>query len=259
VLVCVKSAQSEEVGEALSGVLSSTCPVVSLQNGVRNADVLGHALGRERVQAGIVSFNVVSKGEGRFHQGTSGPLMIERGPGAVTRALEATGLGVEVRDDLAPDQWAKLLVNLNNAVSALSGAPTRSLILEPVYRKIIARVVEEGLSVLRAAGIRPAALRGVPMRLLPTLFRLPTPIVRVVMKRPMRADPEARSSMWEDLERRRPTEVDYLNGEIVRLAEDVGAPAPVNRRIVALIREAEAAGKGSPGIEGHALLRAIAG
>ncbi|MFK7991372.1 MAG: 2-dehydropantoate 2-reductase [Sandaracinaceae bacterium] len=257
VFVCVKSAQSEEVGRALNEVLSKDCAVVSLQNGVRNADVLGEALGRARVQAGIVSFNVVSKGDGRFHQGTSGPLMIERGPEFVTRALEATGLDVEVRDDLAPDQWAKLLVNLNNAVSALSGAQTRSLILEPVYRRIIALVVEEGLAVLRAAQVRPASLRGVPMGILPTLFRLPTPIVRLVMRKPMRADPEARSSMWEDLERRRPTEVHFLNGEIVRLAASCGVPAPVNTKIVQLIREAEAAGAGSPNIEGEALLRAV--
>lgn len=257
VLVCVKSAQSEEVGAALAEVLPEGGAVISLQNGVRNAEVLGAALGRPRVRAGIVSFNVVSKGDGRFHQGTSGPLMIEGSPSAATRALERTGLGVELRQDLAPDQWAKLLVNLNNAVSALSGAPTRSLILEPVYRRIIARVVEEGLAVLRAAGVKPAALRGVPMGVLPTLFRLPTPLVRLVMRKPMRADPEARSSMWEDLERRRKTEVDYLNGEVVRLAEAHGVPAPVNRKIVELIREAEAAGAGSPCIAGEALLRAV--
>ena len=59
-------------------------------------------------------------------------------------------------------------------------------------------------------------------------------------------DPEARSSMWEDLERRRPTEIDYLQGAIVAMAAKLGVPVPINARIAELVRAAEAAGGGSP-------------
>jgi 2-dehydropantoate 2-reductase len=69
----------------------------------------------------------------------------------------------------------------------------------------------------------------------------------------MKVDPEARSSMWEDLTRGRPTEVDYLNGEIVRMAEKVGARAPINARIVELVKAAERKGPGSPGLDPRAL------
>jgi len=257
VLCCVKSAQTEEVARALAPVLAPDAVVLSLQNGVRNAEVLRAGLPGRTIVPAVVSFNVVPHGDGVFHQTTSGPLMLEIGDQgrarAVARALAAAGLDVVVRADLGPDQWTKLVVNLNNAVSALSGAPTRELLLSPGYRRIIAALVDEALAVLRAAGIRPAPLRGVPLRLMPKVMRLPTPLVRLVTRSQMKVDPEARSSMWQDLTQRRATEVEHLNGEIVRLAGEAGVPAPINRRMVDLVHEAESRGAGSPGLDAEAL------
>lgn len=257
VLCCVKSAQTEEVAGQLAAVLRPDALVASLQNGVGNAAVLRAHLGARPVLAGIVSFNVVERDDGTFHRATGGPLMLERAASptarALARALDATGIGYEERLDLAPDQWTKLLINLNNAVSALSGAPTRTLILSPAYRRILAALIGEGLAVLRRAGIKPAPLRGIPIRLLPHVLRMPTLIVRAVSRAQLQIDPEARSSMWQDLSRGRATEVDYLNGELVRLAERGGTDAPLNRRIVALVHEAEARGAGSPGLAADVL------
>ena len=261
VLVCVKSGQTAEVARQLAAVVRPDAVVASLQNGVGNAEALRAQLPGRTVLPGVVSFNVVPHGGGVFHQTTSGPLMLGTGDDPRARALVSTlaaaGLDTETRADLAPDQWTKLVVNLNNAISALSGAPTRSLILSPGYRRVIAAVVGEALAVLRAATIRPAALRGVPLRLMPVVMRLPTPLVRLITGAQLKVDPEARSSMWQDLERRRPTEVDHLNGEIVRLAERTGAAAPLNRRIVELVHQAEAAGAGSPGLAADALWAAL--
>lgn len=257
VLCCVKSAQTGEVGRTLAGVLRADCVIASLQNGVRNAGSLRAALPDREVLAAIVGFNVVSRGDGVFQRGTSGPLSFETSSNAAARALlaalRATGLEIEVHRDLAPHQWTKLLINLNNAVSALSGVPTRDLLLSPGYRRIIAALADEALVVLRVAGIRPAPMRGVPIRLMPRVMRLPTPLVWLVTRAQMRVDPQARSSMWEDLTRRRLTEVDYLNGEIAHLAERHGRDAPLNRRIVDLVHAAEAAGSGPPDLDAAAL------
>ena len=227
ILVCVKSAATASVGQTLTEIIKPDGVVASLQNGVRNADLLREALGDREVLAAIVGFNVLSRGEGLFHRAMSGDLMLEspqrRGARELVAALDATTLGVQTRVDLAPDQWTKLMVNLNNAVSALSGAPTRQLLLSPVYRRIISAIISEALAVLKAANIRPAKLRGVPIGVMPHMLKLPTPLVRVLTRAQMRVDPEARSSMWEDLCRKRKTEVEFLNGEIVRLAEEVGA------------------------------------
>lgn len=261
VLVCVKSAQTEEVARGLAAVLPRDAAVASLQNGLSNAPTLRAHLPERRVLAGIVSYNVVSRGN-LFHRTMNGPLMLEA-PGdhpharALVDALVAAGLHVTTHADLAPDQWTKLLVNLNNAVSALSGAPTRELLLSPGYRRVVAAVVAEAIAVLKVAGIKPARLRGVPIGFMPHVMRMPTPVVRVVTRAQMKVDPAARSSMWEDLERRRATEVDFLNGEIVRLADKVGARAPLNARIVELVHAAEAAAAGSPRLSARALWAAL--
>jgi 2-dehydropantoate 2-reductase len=83
---------------------------------------------------------------------------------------------------------------------------------------------------------------------MPPLLRLPDTIFEALLGRTMKIDPEARSSMWEDLQRGRRTEIDYLQGVITEIADRRGLQAPLSRRIVALIRKAEADGKGSPGL-----------
>ena len=158
---------------------------------------------------------------------------------------------------IAPEQWTKLLLNLNNAVSALSGAPTRDMILSRPYRRVIATLINEGLDVLHEAGIRPANFHGVPLRVMSFILKLPTPIVRTVIRAQLRVDPEARTSMWTDLERGRPTEVDFLNGEIVRLADQLGIAAPINQRIAELVHEAERASAGSPQMSAETLLHSL--
>lgn len=91
------------------------------------------------------------------------------------------------------------------------------------------------------------------MQLVPHALRLPTALVRIVARAQLEIDPEARSSMWEDLTANRATEVDWLNGEVVRLAESCGAQAPLNRRIVELVHEAERRGAGSPKLSAEEL------
>ena len=250
VLVCVKSAHTEAAAEAMLPVLSDDCVVVSMQNGLANPPILKRILGPRPIVPCIVGFNVVSRERALFHRAFSGTLMFERSAAAsdIIAACSRAQLDVEVRDELLPDQCTKLVVNLNNAVSALSGAPSRQLLHDPGYRRIVGAVIGEALDVLAAAGIKPAPLRGVPLGVMRTVLKLPTPLVRLVTRAQMRVDPEPRSSMWEDLDKGRPTEIDYLNGEIVKLADEIGAPAPVNRRIVALVREAEKTSPGSPNI-----------
>jgi 2-dehydropantoate 2-reductase len=83
---------------------------------------------------------------------------------------------------------------------------------------------------------------------MPPLLRLPDMIFEAMLWRTMKIDPEARSSMWEDLQRGRRTEVDYFQGVVTEIAERRGLDVPLSRRVVELIRKAETAGKGSPGL-----------
>lgn len=258
ILCCVKSQHTEAAARELAAVVPADALVVSLQNGVRNPDTLRAGLPGRRIVPAIVSWNVVAV-DGVYRRTTSGPLVLERTDAAraLVAAIRAGGIPVEEHAALAPHQWTKLLVNLNNAVSALTDVSTATLLLEPGYRCTIAALADEGLAVLRAAGVKPARFNGVPIALMPKVLRLPTFLVRLVTRAQLKVDPAARSSMWQDLAAGRATEVDYLNGEIVALAARHQVAAPLNQRIVALIRAAEAAGAGSPRLSADALWSAL--
>ena len=132
--------------------------------------------------------------------------------------------------------WGKLLVNLNNALNALSDMPLLDQLDDRKWRTRMADQWDEALTVMRAAGISPKPPTPAPPGLIPPILRLPTPLFRLIAKQMLTIDPQARSSMWEDLQRGRKTEVDELQGEIVRLGKKHGIPTPENARTYDEIR-----------------------
>jgi 2-dehydropantoate 2-reductase len=257
ILVTVKSAATESAAAPLAGKLPPRTIVVSFQNGVSNADRLRKVLPGTPVLAGMVPFNVARQGPGHFHNGTSGPLALGSDGGRerpLADALRRAGFQVDVHEDLRGLQWSKLVVNLNNAINALAGIPLREQLEDRAYRQAMAMCIREGLAVLRAEGIRlPRVGRMVPA-LAPFVLSLPNWAFLRLAAAMVKVDPNARSSMLDDLERGRTTEIDYLNGEIVRLGDRHHVPVPVNRKIIDLIQKATLAGQGSPRIASGALL-----
>lgn len=238
VLLCVKSGATAEAARTLARSLPAGTLVVSMQNGVANAALAqAHALSLT-VRAGVVGYNIAELAPGHYHRGTTGELAAQDAPAlhAWTGVFAAAGAPLSLQADLAPLQWGKLLLNLNNAVNALSGQPLRNQLLQRDYRMCMAALIAEALTAMRAAGIRPQRLTPLPPAWLPTVLRLPTPLFRVLAARMLRIDAQARSSMADDLAAGRGTEVDALNGEVVRLAQAHGVPAPLNQRTVELVR-----------------------
>jgi len=246
VLVTVKSADTAEIADVIARHTTSDAVVISLQNGIGNTSVLRERLPGRRVLAGMVPFNVVAPGAGRFHRATSGDIVIEQDDAGTAERLSVPGLRMRASVDIASVQWGKLLFNLNNALNALADLPLRQQLAQRDWRRLFADQITEGLAALKAEGIRPVSPTPIPMNWLPHLLRLPDPVFTMLLGRTMKIDPEARSSMWEDLQRGRRTEIDYLQGVIVEIAERRRLPVPLSRRIVALIRDAEAAKQGSP-------------
>jgi 2-dehydropantoate 2-reductase len=150
--------------------------------------------------------------------------------------------------NIAGVQWGKLLVNLNNALNALAGLPLRQQLAQRSWRRLFADQMAEGLAAIKAEDIRPVSPTPIPAGWTPHLLRLPDAVFEMVLGRAMKIDPEARSSMWQDLQRGRRTEIDYLQGVITEIADRRGLQVPLSQRIVALIKDAEAGGKGSPGL-----------
>lgn len=257
ILVTVKSADTAAAAAEIAAHARQSALIVSLQNGVGNADTLRRALPAWQVLGGMVPFNVAQMAGSRFHRAIGGELTVEACPAlrAWTAAFRDAHLPLLESEDFASVQWGKLLLNLNNSVNALSDMPLKEELSQRAYRRCLALLIEEALLLLREAGIRPAKIAKVGPQLLPTLLRLPDSLFKRLAAAMLAIDPEARSSMWEDLRNGRSTEVDYLNGAIVRLAESLGRDAPANRRITALIHAAE----GAPlqARQGDALFRAL--
>jgi 2-dehydropantoate 2-reductase len=257
ILVTVKSADTAQAAAAIQQHAQATALVISLQNGVGNAEVLSQALPHHTVLAGMVPFNVVALPEGRLHRGTEGDIGVQASPALAQwqSAFEAAGIPLQAFDNFEQVQWGKLLLNLNNPVNALSGLPLKAELSQRAYRQCLALLISETLMVLQRAGIEPAKVARIGPKLLPWLLRLPDFLFVRVAAAMLRIDEEARSSMWDDLHLGRRTEVDYLNGAVVKLAHSLGLQAPANERIIALIRQAEAGQKTA--YAGEALLSAI--
>ncbi|GAA0709200.1 2-dehydropantoate 2-reductase [Dyella marensis] len=242
VLATVKSGDTAQVGQELAAVLPPDALVISFQNGLHNADTLRAALPGRTVLAGMVPFNVLQREPGVFHQGSSGELMVEEHPALqpYLPVFADAGLPVEPRRDMAAVQRAKLLFNLNNAINALSGLPLRDELAQRGWRRCLALAQAEALGIFARLHLPVAKLTPLPPRWLPALLKLPDALFARLASRMLAIDPLARSSTWEDLQAGRRTEVDALHGAVVELAERAGREAPVNRRIVELVREAEA-------------------
>jgi len=228
--------------------------VASLQNGVGNLEAMRGCLqATHRLVAGMVPFNVVpalaQDQPPHFHRASSGVVLIASGSEGLRAALDVPGLAVAEHRNMASVQWGKLLFNLNNALNALSGLPLAAELADRRWRLLLAAQIEEALAVLRAARVRPARIEGVPPRAIPLILRLPDPLFRIIARRMLEIDPQARSSMWEDLERRRPTEIGYLQGAVLALAGKSGVAAPTIELVARLVEEAERAGIGPPRLQ----------
>ncbi|TIT74386.1 MAG: 2-dehydropantoate 2-reductase [Mesorhizobium sp.] len=257
ILVTVKSGATGEMATLIATHARPDAIVVSLQNGVDNPDKLRAALPAHRVLAGMVAFNVVQSPDGEVpfsvRRASDGMVMIEDAVPGLAALLDVEGLGVETHADMKAVQWSKLLMNLNNALVALSNLPLATELADRNWRVILAGQIEEALAAMKAAGIEPARIAGPPPWLLPKVLRLPDWLFGLLARRLLAIDPRARASMWDDLKRGRPTEIDELQGAILRLAEKTGVPVPLTRRVAALVRHAEAEKRGPPGLRPHAV------
>jgi len=155
IAVCVKSSATEEIARLVREHARNDVVIISLQNGLRNADILKEALSEFDVRAGMVPFNVVQAEESRFHRGTSGDIVIEAGAPDISAILKTENLPFHASDDIKSVQWGKLLFNLNNGLNALSDLPLVEQLSDATLRRQFADVMSEALGVMKAAGIHP--------------------------------------------------------------------------------------------------------
>jgi len=241
ILLTAKSTGTAAAAKEIARHGRKGATVISFQNGVSNVEALKAALPSFTVLAGMVPFNVAHLGNGRFHKGVSGILWAE--DHEITRGLAAR-IGkkpgaLRLSSDMRGVAWGKLLINLNNAVNALSGRPLLEQLSDRNYRRVVAASQIEALGILDAAGVEPGKIGPFPPKLLPHIIGAPDWLFQRTVLKVQKIDAKARSSMADDFAAGRATEIDHLNGEVVRLAHSLGRRAPVNERIVELVKQAE--------------------
>ncbi|HEY1393459.1 MAG TPA: ketopantoate reductase family protein [Methylibium sp.] len=233
VLVCVKSGDTERAAEALKPYLDPDAVVLSLQNGVDNAERLRECL-PQVVAPAVVYVATEMAGPGHVKHHGRGELVIapwaradERvaSPEAVAAVFQAAGVPVQLTPDAVAALWSKLVLNCAyNALSAITQLPYGRVVAGEGVERVMRDLVDECLAVAHASGIRLdaaatwAAVRGLAQTM-----------------------PAQLSSTAQDLARGRRSEIEHLNGSIVRRGEALGIATPVNRALLVLVRLVEAA------------------
>ena len=236
ILLCVKSGATDSAAAELAAACSAGTPVISLQNGVDNVTRVQALAPELKVLAGMVPYNVVLRGA-HVHRATAGQLQLQHDTltEGITPLWNAAGLATALPADIRAVQWGKLLLNLNNPVNALSDLPLRRELMDRDHRRVFAALQAEALRVMARAGIQPAQVTAVSPALMPHVLRLPNWLFKRLARRMLQIDAQARSSMWDDLEAGRVTEIDAICGAVVRLAEQHGLGAPLNARMCTLL------------------------
>ncbi|MCB1980249.1 MAG: 2-dehydropantoate 2-reductase [Burkholderiaceae bacterium] len=241
VLFCVKSTDTESAGRAMLPYLADGATVLSLQNGVDNAERL-QALLQRPVLPAIVYVAAAMAGPGHVRHFGRGELVLPAAPtnAALANIFAAAGIPVELSDNVAGALWAKLVLNcVYNPLSAITGQPYGQIVNRPGLDvpRMMDDIVQECLAVARASGI--VLPEGTAEAVLPLAASMPGQI----------------SSTAQDLARGRPTEIDHINGFIVRRGEALGIATPANRLLHTLVRLLEQATRvagGPPGEQGAA-------
>jgi 2-dehydropantoate 2-reductase len=155
---------------------------------------------------------------------------------------------VELTDNFEGAQWTKLIVNHVNGLSAVTGLSVQEVIGDRRLRAIMTETMREAVRVARASDIEFAPLQGFSPRLLTALVRLPSSVgqlLPLLMKLRMGSRPNPGSTL-QSIRRGQPTEIDYLNGAVVRRGAAVGVPTLVSAELVELVHEVERSGEFIP-------------
>jgi 2-dehydropantoate 2-reductase len=217
VLFCVKSTDTETAAAQIAPHLDKDAVVINLQNGVDNTERIQSRVPCPVVPAAVYVASEMA-GPGHLKHHGRGDLVIGSNP-EIKALFEAAGVPVALSDNVAGELWAKLVVNCAyNAISAITQLPYGKMIEGPGVRDTMRAVVEETLAVAQAEGVRMAP--GMLERTYGIATAMPTQF----------------SSTAQDIARGKPTEIDHLNGYVVRRGEAHGISTPANRALHALTK-----------------------
>lgn len=229
-ILFVKSTQTAAAAQTVARLAGASALVLTLQNGMGNAETLSEALDPARIITGTTSHGATFLGPGAIRHAGSGDTVIgpwsEKGMAgaeAVAGVFDQAGIAARVVARVRSVMWAKLFINVGiNAITALTGIKNGQLLDLEQTRQLSRDAVEEAMAVAAGHGI---AIEGDPVE---KVFQV------------AEATGANRSSMGQDVDSCRATEIGAINGFIVREAQKAGVPAPVNRTLSTLVETLQA-------------------
>lgn len=241
--------KTQDLAEAVRSLGPSlgNATVVATQNGVRAREIIFAERSAEPISA-ILLLNSSALEPGTVRYNYAGDIVIGTSANGERHALpEIERLftlvaPVLVTDEIEGAMWSKLVINaLTNSLQALTNRPLNECVRDPLISDFAIAQLKESFGVERAAGIPLLNMPGAPMKLFSRLLSLPSFVGKAILRKNLGRSDQALlvTSTLQSLLRRQPTEIDYLNGEFVRLGEKIGFPTPVNRAIVNAVKEIE--------------------
>jgi len=228
-IVLVKAWQTERAARQLSGCLSEGGVVLTLQNGLGNDTILAWTLGLPRVSRGVTTLGATLLSPGLVCLGGDGPVSLESHPRLppVAEMLHRAGFVVNVVESVQALVWGKLVVSSAiNPLTALLRVKNGELLENPSARALMGNLARETAEVAKALGVA-----------------LPFPGPELAAEEVAQRTAENQSSMLQDVLRGAPTEIDAINGAVVRLAEEKNIQVPVNRTVWSLVKAIPVRGK----------------
>ena len=227
-------------------------PVVTFQNGIRSDDLVASILPPEQILSAVVLMHATYLLPGKVTVVYRGKLILGRLFGPRDGKLEDVAhilnqaVPTRVSDNIKGAHWLKLIVNLNNALPAITNYPMSQVYANASLRNLAVGLMREGLRVTERANIRLESLPEVSVGLTRLINWTPSGVAgRIAAAKVRRL-----TTVWplwgstlQSIQRGRPTEIDYLNGEIVERGKCSGEATPLNSKIVELVHQVERAGR----------------
>ncbi|TFB48395.1 ketopantoate reductase family protein [Cryobacterium tagatosivorans] len=248
-LVCTK-AQDAAAAISDNAAFIDGSPVIVVQNGLDGVSTAERLLPRSDCFGALVIIAANYTEPGQVSVTTAAPTYLGRGTGpvdAATRAWQAVlgeAVPVVAIDNFVGAQWTKLIVNMLNAIPAITGMSVQAVVDHPGLRRVMTASMREAVRVGLKRGVRFGALQALGHRRLRLFSVLPLRLGQLLplMMRVRMGDVPNLGSTQQSLRRGQRTEVDFLNGAVVREAGAAGVTAPVNALLAALVHEVEARG-----------------
>ena len=239
--VAVKCLSTASIIDQLRLLLKAESTIVCCQNGFGSDQIIRDSFPDHQVISGIVVFNVAQVTDNHLYKSTQGEFIVERAPAteACLDKFDSELLPSRLSSQLTAEKWAKLQLNLGNAVNALADVPVLEMLQTRGYRRVMAALMEELIAVTSAMNLELPKMSAVPAKWLPKTMNTPDWLYQRLANKVLTIDPTARTSMWWDLSAGKKTEIDYLNAAVVSAGKQFNIACPVNQKLVALVKSVE--------------------